>query len=94
MARLIDTDMTNVEVKPENGRDFKLEELYKLLDCEMIEIIHLGGHFDGQIMIIDEEGKLTGKQRNRVATDIFMVDRTWSDTIVGKALVCLDSEVL
>ena len=27
------------EIKPENGKNFKLKELYDMLDCNMIEVV-------------------------------------------------------
>ena len=59
------SDQPVYEVAPENGTDFKLAQLYKLLSCDMIEILPIT---DGLIMVIDEEGKWTSKPRNERAT--------------------------
>ena len=56
MATLIKIDGTQREVSPKNGTDFQLEELYNLLSCHYVDIVRLAT--PGQIMIIDEEGKL------------------------------------
>ena len=93
MATVYKTDGTSQEVQPENGKDFKLEELYKLVECQTIELVTLGG---GKIMIIDEEGKLSSppKPLNAAATQLFkQLPRIPGDYIAGNALVCLTKEV-
>src|SRR5258708_12089085 len=53
------------EVSPENGRDYQLEELHRLLDCSMIDLIPTR---DGNIIVIDDDGKISKKPRNEAAT--------------------------
>ncbi len=53
------------DVAPKNGETFQLPQLYELLSCTTIDILHLA---DGRIMVLDDEGKLTGKPRNERAT--------------------------
>jgi hypothetical protein len=54
-------------IEPDNGIDFQLAQLYALLACETIDVVPVPP--DGsQIMIVDGEGKLTGKPRNERAT--------------------------
>jgi hypothetical protein len=48
------SDEPTREVQPKNGENFKLAELYELLDCQTIELVHLSS---GKLMVIDEEGK-------------------------------------
>ena len=79
-----------IEVKPENGTDFTLEELYKHLECDMIEVIYFN---DNTIMIIDEMGKIKEKYYNNQATYIFRDKRKTQDFIVGNAIVCDISEL-
>ena len=55
------------EVDPKNGTDFQLSELYALLGCTSIETLSLD---ERNIMVLDEEGKLTGKPRKERATRI------------------------
>lgn len=76
-----------VPTTPANGTDFHLAELYKLLGCDMIQVLELGGE---QIMILDEEGKLRDKPYNMPATQI-----AWTfgvigreDKIVGPVIIC------
>lgn len=79
------------EVMPANGTDWTLEELYKLLNCDMIEVVRVT---DDLILIIDEEGKLKhSTSHNREATEVmnYHHNPTWSDVIVGKAVLCPSS---
>lgn len=90
MAKLFKIGTTQpIDVKPENGKTFTLEELYKIVDCSMVEFIYLKEY----IMIIDEEGKLNNKSVNDVATYHFRKLTEQHDYIVGNALVCDRSEI-
>lgn len=79
-------------VSPENGTDFQLEELYELLECDMIQVISLGctKRFGQTIMVIDESGKLKMHIANEEATKLAWKQHgiDTSDYIAGKALVC------
>jgi len=75
-----------IKVEPENKTNFNLNELYKLLLCDTIEVIYLN---QNEIMIIDENGKLLGKPLNDTATHIYRKNiKNTRDYIVGHALVC------
>ena len=93
MATLLKPDGTIIEnVTPANGKDFQLQELYDLVECEMIEIVRrIGRHSSRSVIVIDEEGKLTGKPLNQNATNVAKIDHR--DCIVGNALVCEDGEM-
>ena len=68
-ATLIKADGTVTEVSPENGTDFTIKEVYKLLNCRIVEVLPL---YNGKIMIIDEEGKLRDKiVVNKYATELY-----------------------
>ena len=99
MATLICQSGCKHEVSPLNKKEgFKMDELYYLLDCSIVEVQAIEG---GQLMIIDEEGKLTGKETNNHATQL------WSNThkipfqdlinsrdhIVGHVLLCSPEEL-
>jgi hypothetical protein len=73
------------EILPENGTSFKLKELYKLLSCELVQVISIG---KTSIMILDEEGKLTGKDLNPLATVIAKPFLFKGDAIVGDVILC------
>lgn len=68
MALLIPVDerLPVREVQPYNGSDFKLAQLYALLECETIEVVPLPD--PAFIMVIDGESKLVEKPRNNRAT--------------------------
>lgn len=85
-AKLIKATGEVLAVLPENGTDFKLEELNRFVGG-YIEVIY-PPHQDGKIMIINEEGKLKGLPYNAAATAI------WThDNIVGNALLCESDQV-
>ena len=77
-----------VEIKPNNGTDFKLEERYKHLPCSLVDVISV--HQD-DIMVVDDEGKL--KANNVVNVNATMLAQenqaitSW-DYIAGNAIVC------
>mgnify|MGYP001303404410 CR=1 FL=1 len=77
------------DVDPKNGTDFKLKELYKLLNCDHIEIVET--KFNDIIIVLDENGKLLGKPKNTIAT--FMYKYGSSDPIVGAALICNRNQI-
>lgn len=95
-AYLIELDGTLNEVKPENGTDFQLKEMYKMLQCEMIELISLA---NGMYMVIDEEGKLTNNPEiNKKATELFQEGRMSAKeykekmkAMYGDAFIMVDS---
>lgn len=81
-AQLIKPNGEVTEIVPENGNDFSLEECYKLLGCEMVEVVELA---DGRIMVLDEEGKLHDEiEINEKATELFMKDRPTHSEYVAK----------
>ncbi len=88
MAKVIYADGTEIEVRPKNGNDFQLEELYEHVECSNIEIVEA---FDGRLIVLDGEGKLYGKALNRKATDLYKYGA--NDNIVGTVVVCETYEV-
>jgi hypothetical protein len=94
MAKLIHPNGKITEVQPQNGKDFTLKELYKHLDCSMVERVLLA---NGQEMWIDEMGKYRKNPAvNAIATEYAHLSMwiTKVDYIVGRALVCQQGEVL
>lgn len=71
-------------VCPENDTDYQLHELQKFV----------GGYVefcygdDGRMLVVDEEGKLKGKQINERATFYYQQHIGTGDVIVGDALLC------
>ena len=92
-ARLISEDGTITNIKPANGINFSLQELYKLIDCELVEVkavknIRVSFKPAPGYIIMDEEGKLRGKALNAMATQLY---GNPNDFIVGKVVVCSKS---
>jgi hypothetical protein len=83
---IIHSDGTVWPVSPKNGKDFKLEEMQKIVGG-IIQIVHAQ---DGRIIVLHEEGKLIGLPPNVIATHLF---GNPNDIIVGDVLVCLSKEV-
>lgn len=84
-AYLLKVDGAKIEVTPNNGTDFTLAEMYKLIGCELIEIVYLP---NDKIMIVDEEGWLKADPiYNQFASDISGCD------IEGNVIVCNDDMV-
>lgn len=78
MARLLpigDGDIADVRPKDE-AVGFTLQELYALLDCSTIEVVHLSSTGEGRegdstrmiVLIVDEEGLLKPNFVNEYAT--------------------------
>ena len=88
---LIKPDDEKQEVNPKNGTDFSLEELQGFVGG-YVQILHMGR---GELMVINEEGKLMNLPLNRDATSI----AHWrgrlleGDYIVGPALICHKSQI-
>ncbi len=78
----ISADNSIVEnVVPQNKTSFTLQELYKLIDTDLVEVVNL---FDGTIMIIDEESKIKGNPVvNKLASQLFSVDRMNENELKG-----------
>jgi hypothetical protein len=89
MAKLYKTDGTIDEVQPANKTDWKLEELQKIVGG-YIEVLTLDKRL---IMIINEEGKLSGLESNPSATKIWQDLYETDDYIAGDALVCKSEEL-
>ncbi len=65
-ATIIHSDGTEEKVSPVNGNDFSLEEVQKIVGG-YIEVVGLS---DGNILVLNEEGKLYGLAENPKATAI------------------------
>lgn len=78
MAKIIFTNGAEFEVSPNNGTDFSLQELQGVVGG-YVEVVSLSGD---DVMVINEEGRLTGLPHNTKASVIAR------DYIVGNVLVC------
>ena len=88
MAELIKHTGETVEIEPENGSNFRLQELYKILNCSLIELV---GTKDGRLIILDEEGKLQNKSINTKATKLYKYGER--DVIVGDVVICNNKQI-
>ena len=90
MAKIIKTDGTIVEVTPQNGTDFQLEELQKIVGG-YIEVLRLT---DNEVMVANEGGKFYCIY-NHKATQIAKGHKAIykNDYICGDVLICNDGEV-
>lgn len=87
-AKLLKASGEVVEIKPKNGTDFKLDELYTHLQCSVVDVINLN---QDDIMVVDDDGKLTSNNVINVnATVLAQENRAilfW-DYVAGNAIVC------
>lgn len=84
MAKYIKTDGSIINVEPKNGKDFSLKELQGFVGgC--IEIVYLP---NGDLMVVNEEGKMNDLPINMKATMAYGLD-----VIVGNVLWCNKSQV-
>jgi hypothetical protein len=72
-----------IAVVPSNAKAFTLEEMQKFVGG-YIQMIHLK---NGDIMVINEEGKLNAFRVNDKATEFFQKDFGEIDVIVGNVLI-------
>lgn len=76
-------------VSPAEGFKFK-GELYDILDCDRIEAVPFP---DNTMLLVDEEGKLSGKGINHAATALWYGYYGNTDIVVGHALHCRRDEL-
>lgn len=57
-----------LEVFPKNGKDFNLQEMYALVECDTIDIVSLA---DGRYMVVDDNGRSNKKPLNPKATGMY-----------------------
>ena len=76
-----------IEISPKNGTNFHLEELYKMLDCSLVQVLYLKNDI---IMIIDEEGKFKESNIINLTASVLYNAQFGKliDPVVGKAIVC------
>lgn len=91
MAQILNADGSARNIEPKNGTDFQLDELKEIVGG-YIEIVDLR---NGQILVINEEGKLERLEVNGLATSIAAhagAIASW-DCIVGNVLLCNSDQV-
>lgn len=88
MAKLIKSNGEITEVKPKKGKFFSLEELQGYVGG-YIEFVGL----NGDIMVVNEEGKLNDLPYNEKATKFFQFVHGDIDVIVGDVLIASQKEI-
>lgn len=87
-AKLLKVSGEVMEIEPKNGTDFKLDELYKHLQCSLVEVINLN---QDDIMVVDEEGKWASNNVINVNATMLAQENqaitSW-DYIAGDTIVC------
>lgn len=91
MATLLTPSGESRQVTPANGKAFTLDELYALIGCEMVQMIHLP---DGRDMWMDEEGKFNDKLLpNELASKLLLLaGGIDGDYVLGNALLATPEE--
>lgn len=89
MAKIYKTNGEVLDIEPKNGKDFSLKELQAVVNG-YIEIAEMKG---GEIMVINEEGKLERLPFNEKATELYQKKVYAGDYIVGDVLVCNKNQV-
>lgn len=84
MAEIIKSDGQRINITPENGKRFQLEELQEIVGG-YIENLQLP---DGRYMVVNEEGRLYGLPVNMAATHIYGYT-----VIVGDVVICEKREL-
>ena len=87
-AKLLKASGEAVEIKPNNDKDFKLDELYKHLQCSLVDVLSLN---QDDIMVVDEEGKWASNNVINVNATVLAQENqaiTFWDYIAGNAIVC------
>jgi hypothetical protein len=94
VANLLKVGGTIVKgIQPENGAQFSMEELYKLLECTFVELLRLK-HKPGLVLAIDENGH--GIRELNLGATIFARYQEAiapDDAIFGDALVLASREI-
>ena len=67
------------------SKSYDFNAMKDTIGCQYGEIVYLSKQV---IMVLDEEGKLTGKQINRYATALFQERFGHIDPIVGDVVIC------
>ena len=91
MATMMKTDGSRMEVNPSDGKMFfSLEEAQKMVGG-YVQVVPLG---DGNILVVNEDGKPMGLPVNREATSIMHrhYPMAVNDCIVGDVLMCMNNE--
>ena len=82
-AILLKTDKTEVEIKPEKGKRFTMEEMQKFVGG-YFQYIHLPG---GKFLVVNEDGGPLNLPVNEKASEIFGAKIVGNCLLASKALI-------
>jgi len=88
MPKLLSNEET-IDIKPENGTNFTLQELYRLIDCDTVQICP--AKEENEILIFDEEflmknePELNGPATSAMHKSMMPYE---ANIICGKAILC------
>lgn len=95
-ARHITADGVIKTAFPKNGKTFSYEELKGFVGYP-VEIVPLPS---GNVIVVNEEGKLTGLKENKIATEVWREEypidvypHNNDELIVGDALICREDQI-
>ena len=90
MALIINTDGTEREVSgTDKGKKFGLQQMYTLLDCEMVQLVNISLEYNGvkyNELWCDEDGKMKARPINAKATRLVRDQLFVGDMLVGPIL--------
>lgn len=91
MGKIIKTNGQVIDVEPENGLTYELQQLHDIVGG-YIELVRLNNK---EYMVVNEEGKLYNLPFNAMATSLYHkeVPQAKDDFIVGDVLVCYQDEI-
>ncbi len=94
-CKLYKKDGTVTDILPKNGKKFKLEELYELLNIRMVEHVQLRkSGLPTLSLLCDEEGKMVDNwmvNLNYTATLEWFMYYGDTDGIIGDVIICTPS---
>ena len=98
-AMLLRTDGSTQEIKPTNGKSFKLDQMYEALNCDFIDV-HRPQHGPHQdwIIVFDDEGKFKERPINPLATALwyesYPLDRYSPVDVVAGPVLLMKSRMM
>lgn len=74
-------------VEPDNKTSFKLEQLYQLLKCDLVSVVHLDDALPGHILICDEDVLASSEAVCNLVASLLA-----GHPIYGDVLLCRDEQ--
>jgi hypothetical protein len=83
-----------IPVEPAEPGKITLDQAYKLLDCDTVQLVPLGE--SGYVLLIDENGKYTDSPKMNLLASVAWYQQVPQargvDCIVGPAILCHNSQ--